>query len=169
MDAAPAGGRCSRSVGTGPRPASFSGQQPQEEVDPVLVTIIQLRRRHHRPLSINPCLRGVLRGWRPPGRGEGMEPARDAPCPRPGPAGGSADQQHGGARPRGSACGGAGAPWALRQVPARSRGAAPARRVTNGGPYLPSAPQALPSQSWEGAEQLARPWSRKRRLVLHRV
>lgn len=48
---------------------------------------------HHRPLSlfVNPYLRGVLRGWRPPGRGEGMEPARDTPCPRSGPPRGSAE------------------------------------------------------------------------------
>lgn len=123
VDAAPAGGRCSPSVGTGPRPASLSGQQPQEEVDPVLVTIIQLR-RHTTGLYlfINPCLRGILRGWRPPGRGEGMEPTRDAPCPRSGPAGGSAEAA---ARrceaPRLGLR--RGQPWALRQVRRCLRGA----------------------------------------------
>lgn len=97
---------------------------------------------HHRPLSlfINPSLRGVLRGWRPPGRGEGMEPARDAPCPRSGPAGGCTEAA---ARwcqaPRLGLR--RGQPWALRQVPARSRGKqpglcpcvfTPVRTVTNG-------------------------------------
>lgn len=153
MDAAPAGGRCSPSVGTGPRPASLSGQQPQEEVDPVLVTIIQLRRRTTGLyLFINPCLRGILRGWRPPGRGEGMEPTRDAPCPRSGPAGGSAEAAARrceaprlGLR-RGQALG----PAAGAEVPARSRGKqprlclcvfTPVRTVTNGAASPPGAAQ----------------------------
>lgn len=148
VDAAPAGGCCSRSVRPGPRPASLTGQQPQEEVDPVLVTIIQLRRRTTGlSLFINPCLRGVLRGWRPPGRGEGMKPARDAPCPRSGPAGGCTEAA---ARwcqaPRLGLR--RGQLWALRQVPARSRGKqpglcpcvfTPVSTVTNGAASPPGA------------------------------
>lgn len=60
-DGAPADGSCCCTIETGPRPASLRGQQPQEEVDPVLVTILQLQwRTKGLCLFTNPYLGGVF-------------------------------------------------------------------------------------------------------------
>lgn len=60
-DGAPADGSCCCTIETGPRPASLRGQQPQEEVDPVLVTILQLQwRTKGLCLFTNPYLEGVF-------------------------------------------------------------------------------------------------------------
>lgn len=126
--------------------------------------------------------------------------------PGPAPRGVVPKQQHGGARPRGSACGGGSARpcgrcRGAREEPGEAAPAAPVRvypcqdgdkwscqparrelpeaagSAHPAGPAAAAAPprRARPalnfpvapeSESWEGAEQLARPWSRKRRPAL---